>query len=156
MRQRMLALLLLCAVHAAYAGTNAFGTKFLAENKGKDGVTTLPSGLQYKVIKEGDGEKHPLKETDCTCHYEGRTAQVSCDVFHTHHIHPCTPMHMCTRRNIQRTQRARSLIHLLTAAAPRILAHRVSSLAGGPPVRCQPHATTHSTPIPNPAPSTRS
>lgn len=33
------------------------GEKFLAENKTKDGVVTLPSGLQYKVIKQGNGEK---------------------------------------------------------------------------------------------------
>lgn len=56
-------------------GTNAFGKKFLAENKGKAGVVTLPSGLQYRVLEEGDGEAHPLSSTDCTCHYEGRTAQ---------------------------------------------------------------------------------
>ena len=32
------------------------GEKFLTENKAKSGVTTLPSGLQYEVIKEGTGE----------------------------------------------------------------------------------------------------
>jgi len=57
------------------AGTNEFGKKFLAENKAKEGVVTLPSGLQYRVLEEGDGEAHPLASTDCTCHYEGRTAQ---------------------------------------------------------------------------------
>lgn len=40
----------------------AAGEKFLAENKGKEGVKTTPSGLQYKVLKEGTG---PMpKETD--------------------------------------------------------------------------------------------
>jgi FKBP-type peptidyl-prolyl cis-trans isomerase len=34
---------------------NAAGDKFLAENKGKAGVITLPDGLQYEVIKEGTG-----------------------------------------------------------------------------------------------------
>ncbi len=32
------------------------GEAFLAENKKKEGVKTLPSGLQYKVIKEGTGK----------------------------------------------------------------------------------------------------
>src|SRR5436305_5572143 len=33
------------------------GDKFLAENKTKDGVVALPSGLQYKILKQGTGEK---------------------------------------------------------------------------------------------------
>jgi len=46
------------------------GEAFLAENKKKEGVVTLASGLQYKVIKEGDG-KSP-KETDTvTVNYQG-------------------------------------------------------------------------------------
>ena len=46
------------------------GETFLAENKKKEGVKTLPSGLQYKVITEGTG-KMP-KETDTvTTHYRG-------------------------------------------------------------------------------------
>ncbi len=44
--------------------------KFLEENKTKEGVVALPSGLQYKVIKEGSGPKP--KETDSvTVHYKG-------------------------------------------------------------------------------------
>ncbi|HOK09140.1 MAG TPA: FKBP-type peptidyl-prolyl cis-trans isomerase [Candidatus Hydrogenedens sp.] len=44
--------------------------KFLEENKTKEGVVTLPSGLQYKVLKEGTGPKP--KETDTvTVHYKG-------------------------------------------------------------------------------------
>lgn len=35
--------------------------KFLAENKGKEGVQTTESGLQYKVIKAGKNDKHPAK-----------------------------------------------------------------------------------------------
>ena len=54
--------------------TNAAGLKFLAENKDKDGVVTLPSGLQYKVLRSGDGTDHPLVNSPCECHYEGRTA----------------------------------------------------------------------------------
>jgi len=60
---------------AMVAGSNDFGLKFLEENKGKDGVITLKSGLQYKVLREGDGDDHPQKDTSCKCHYEGRTAQ---------------------------------------------------------------------------------
>ena len=43
---------------------------FLAENAGKEGVTTLPSGLQYKVINEGDG-KTPGATDKVTVHYRG-------------------------------------------------------------------------------------
>lgn len=48
------------------------GEKFLAENKKKPGVVTLPSGLQYKVIKEGNGII-PTDTTKVKVHYEGRT-----------------------------------------------------------------------------------
>ena len=47
---------LACSLPAAFAGTNAFGKKFLEENKAREGVITLPSGLQYKVLRDGDGE----------------------------------------------------------------------------------------------------
>jgi FKBP-type peptidyl-prolyl cis-trans isomerase FklB len=46
------------------------GEVFLAENKKKEGVITLPSGLQYKVIKEGTGEKPKLTDT-VTVNYRG-------------------------------------------------------------------------------------
>jgi FKBP-type peptidyl-prolyl cis-trans isomerase FklB len=46
------------------------GLKFLAENSKKDGVTELPSGLQYKVLKEGDGEIPNLTD-QVKCHYHG-------------------------------------------------------------------------------------
>merc|ERR1712193_139943 len=59
----------------ALAGTNEFGKKFLEENKKKEGVITLPSGLQYKVLRAGDGADHPTASSPCDCHYEGRTAQ---------------------------------------------------------------------------------
>jgi len=44
--------------------------KFLAENKKKKGVVTLPSGLQYKVISKGKGEKPKLTDK-VTTHYRG-------------------------------------------------------------------------------------
>jgi len=62
-------------VARAAAGTNEAGLKFLEENKGKPGVITLPSGLQYKVLRAGDGDSHPTPDSSCECHYEGRTAQ---------------------------------------------------------------------------------
>ena len=46
------------------------GEKYLAENAKKDGVITLPSGLQYQVLKEGNGKKPTAKDT-VMCHYEG-------------------------------------------------------------------------------------
>jgi FKBP-type peptidyl-prolyl cis-trans isomerase FklB len=46
------------------------GESFLAENKKKEGVRTLPSGLQYKVIKVGSGKKPKLTDT-VTTHYRG-------------------------------------------------------------------------------------
>lgn len=45
-----LLLILPCVAHAE---TNAFGKKFLQDNKLKEGVKTLPSGLQYRVLEEG-------------------------------------------------------------------------------------------------------
>jgi len=46
------------------------GETFLAENKKKDGVKTLPSGLQYKVIKNGTGDSPKLTDT-VTTNYRG-------------------------------------------------------------------------------------
>ena len=46
------------------------GEVFLAENKKKDGVKTLPSGLQYKVTKAGTGKKPKLTDT-VTTQYRG-------------------------------------------------------------------------------------
>ena len=45
----------------------AFGEKFLVENKLKEGVVSLPSGLQYKVLRSGDGDSHPLPGSPCAC-----------------------------------------------------------------------------------------
>lgn len=49
----------------------ATGKKFLAENAKKDGVKTLDSGLQYKVLIKGDGEA-PKASSTVVAHYEGR------------------------------------------------------------------------------------
>src|ERR1700682_4802374 len=48
----------------------AEGAKFLEENKKKDGVKTTASGLQYKVIKEGNGAK-PKESDTVTVNYRG-------------------------------------------------------------------------------------
>ena len=46
------------------------GEAFLAANKAKEGVVTLPSGLQYKVLKEGTGPK-PTATDSVVCNYRG-------------------------------------------------------------------------------------
>lgn len=48
----------------------AAGESFLAENAEKEGVVVLPSGLQYQVLKEGNGKK-PSATDQVKCHYEG-------------------------------------------------------------------------------------
>lgn len=57
-----------------YGPNKEKGEKFLAENKTKPGVQTLPSGVQYKVIKEGNGEI-PSDSSMVKVHYEGRTLE---------------------------------------------------------------------------------
>ena len=47
------------------------GNTFLAENAKKEGVVTLESGLQYKVIEEGSGEI-PTEKSKVTVHYRGK------------------------------------------------------------------------------------
>ena len=77
--------LLLVLFTTSALASNEFGLKFLEENKGKDGVITLPSGLQYKVLREGrtaqEFTKDPVGETfDSRCVLPvgkcGRTDQV--------------------------------------------------------------------------------
>ncbi len=48
------------------------GIDFLAANKSKSGVVALESGLQYEIIKDGNGEK-PTAVSSVTCHYHGTT-----------------------------------------------------------------------------------
>ena len=55
-----------------YGSNKAEGEKFLAENAKKEGVKTLPSGVQYKVLKEGKGTI-PADTSMVKVHYEGRT-----------------------------------------------------------------------------------
>ncbi len=54
------------------AESKKVGETFLAENGKKKGITTTSSGLQYEVIKMGDGDK-PLATDEVTVHYHGTT-----------------------------------------------------------------------------------
>lgn len=54
-----------------YGANRDAGKKFLEENAKQDGVITLPSGLQYKVLVKGEGEV-PLESDKVKVHYEGR------------------------------------------------------------------------------------
>ena len=56
---------------AAGANNLAEGKKFLADNKGKEGVQTTESGLQYKVLTMGDGAKPAATDT-VKVHYSGK------------------------------------------------------------------------------------
>lgn len=50
------------------------GQKFLEENKKRPEVTTLDSGLQYEIIKEGqESSAKPTFTSSVTCHYKGYT-----------------------------------------------------------------------------------
>ncbi len=46
------------------------GQEFLETNKTKDGIISLPSGLQYEIIQKGDGAQ-PTEFNKVTCHYHG-------------------------------------------------------------------------------------
>jgi FKBP-type peptidyl-prolyl cis-trans isomerase FklB len=54
----------------AGAANKKDGDTFLAANKGKEGVVTLPSGLQYKILKAGTGPK-PTPSDTVSCNYRG-------------------------------------------------------------------------------------
>ncbi len=54
------------------------GEQFLEENAKKEGVVSLPSGLQYEIITMGTGEK-PFAHNTVTCHYHGTV--ISGEVF---------------------------------------------------------------------------
>lgn len=54
----------------ASTGNKKEGAAFLAKNKTKQGVVTLPSGLQYKILKAGNGKK-PIGSDTVECNYRG-------------------------------------------------------------------------------------
>lgn len=58
---------------AAHKDVKEAGEKFLAENSKKDGITTLPSGLQYEIIESGDASgTKPSASSNVTTHYTGQ------------------------------------------------------------------------------------
>lgn len=61
----------LVSERTAAAGSNKnTGQKFLEDNKGKQGVVALPSGLQYKILQQGTGAK-PSSDSNVKVHYQG-------------------------------------------------------------------------------------
>jgi len=57
-------------MQAAGEANKKEGAEFLAANKTKEGVVALPSGLQYKILKSGDGPKPTASDT-VVCNYRG-------------------------------------------------------------------------------------
>ena len=68
--QKAMMVKLAAAAKAAAEKNKAEGEAFLAANKAKEGVVTLPSGLQYKILKVGDGRK-PTEADTVECQYRG-------------------------------------------------------------------------------------
>jgi FKBP-type peptidyl-prolyl cis-trans isomerase len=56
---------------AGSAASNEEGVAFLAANKDKEGVVSLQSGMQYKILNKGTGGFHPKAPTPCSVHYTG-------------------------------------------------------------------------------------
>lgn len=69
--EKLLKPLQTAALERKYADHKAANEKYLADNAKKEGVTVLPSGLQYKVITEGTGAL-PTDTSTVKCLYEGR------------------------------------------------------------------------------------
>eukprot|EP00978_Attheya_sp_CCMP212_P007203 scaffold16722_cov33-Attheya_sp.AAC.1 len=61
----MLRSLLCLALAAIAAATDEAGLAFLKDNAEKEGVIELPSGLQYKILRNGTGAFHPDVATSC-------------------------------------------------------------------------------------------
>jgi FKBP-type peptidyl-prolyl cis-trans isomerase len=61
---------LLRAAQAAAEENRKIGEAYLAENRMKDGVVSLPSGLQYKIVTAGEG-KRPKDADTVECNYRG-------------------------------------------------------------------------------------
>ena len=55
----------------AVAASNTESEQFLWQNARKEGVTELPSTLQYKIIRTGLGKHHPEHDSPVACHYKG-------------------------------------------------------------------------------------
>lgn len=70
MQQQMLAVARAAYVKLAAANLQK-GRQFFARNKTQKGVIVLPSGVQYKVLEDGKGDKSPTIESDVTLQYRG-------------------------------------------------------------------------------------
>ncbi len=79
------------------------GEQFLAMNAKKEGVYTLPCGVQYKVIKEGHGKRPTLSST-ISVHYEGRL--IDGTVFDSSSRHGDEPISFVVNRVIKGWQEA--------------------------------------------------
>ena len=85
------------AMQKKYGSNKEKGEKFLVENAKKAGVKTLPSGLQYKVIKEGEGAI-PSDTARVKVNYEGKT--IDGNIFDSS-IQRGEPVEMMVRQNIK-------------------------------------------------------
>jgi len=63
--------LFIAGLNLISAGSNPESAAWLAENSKKEGVIRLPSGLQYKILKSGDGGSYPTADSLCLVHFEG-------------------------------------------------------------------------------------
>jgi len=76
MMQRLLLITLLCLLAFSYGANmdkyyQRKAKQFLEANAEKEGVVTLPSGLQYKVITKGEGKTQPSSSDTVEVHYRG-------------------------------------------------------------------------------------
>lgn len=72
--QKVILLLILRALSFSLssAGSNPESREWLDINSSKPSVITLQSGLQYKVLRKGEGKFHPAPNSPTRCHYEGK------------------------------------------------------------------------------------
>ncbi len=80
MKFALIIFVMACAVYYFYNNANSKktaalnvekGSAFLAVNSTKDGVKTTASGLQYLVLQQGTGDKHPSATNTVKVHYHG-------------------------------------------------------------------------------------
>ncbi|GMI16489.1 hypothetical protein TrLO_g12854 [Triparma laevis f. longispina] len=68
----VLVIVVICTlIYTAQAGTSPEGVAWLQKKGAEEGVTTLDSGLMYKVLRSSDSGKTPKVSTPCSCHYAG-------------------------------------------------------------------------------------
>ena len=92
-----LAVVAIAAVAAASGLAVDHDTEFLVASAAQEGVVSLPSGLQYKVLKSGpaDGPK-PALNANCVVHYTGTYVTMHMLVrplTHSPHLHTCIHPH---------------------------------------------------------------